>query len=168
MLKAISEQGIRLNIRKTTLRRWRSEFARNLRLLGVSASATERAVRGATRKAKKDGIYRASLRGDSRHIRAQAEGIATQLLNGDDPIEPGKRALLQTRRDVEHGWRAVATQLQGAGYHELASAVIRFVNRMPQPMTELELMRDEIHARLRAPKTVAYARSSNPTVVRAR
>ncbi|HEU4694008.1 MAG TPA: relaxase/mobilization nuclease domain-containing protein, partial [Vicinamibacterales bacterium] len=35
VLKAVSEQGVRLNIRKSTLRHWRSEFARNLRLLGA-------------------------------------------------------------------------------------------------------------------------------------
>ena len=33
VLKAVSEQGVRLNIKKATLRHWRSEFARNLRLL---------------------------------------------------------------------------------------------------------------------------------------
>ena len=47
VVKAVSEQGVRLNIKKATLRHWRSEFARNLRLLGVEANATERAVRGA-------------------------------------------------------------------------------------------------------------------------
>ena len=57
-LKAVSEHGMRLNIKKATLRHWRSEFARNLRLLGVEANATERAVRGEASKAKKDGIYR--------------------------------------------------------------------------------------------------------------
>ena len=31
--KAVSEQGARLNIKKATLIHWRSEFARNLRLL---------------------------------------------------------------------------------------------------------------------------------------
>jgi len=61
VLKAVSEQGVRLNIKKATLRHWRSEFARNLRQLGVEANATERAVHGETRKAKKDGIYRMTV-----------------------------------------------------------------------------------------------------------
>ena len=91
MLKAVSEQGVRLNIKKATLRHWRSEFARNLRLLGVEANATERAVRGETRKAKKDGIYRASLRGDSTYVRAQADAVAAELLKGNVRVEPGKR-----------------------------------------------------------------------------
>src|SRR5690606_24174707 len=77
VLKAVSEQGVRLNVRKATLRHWRSEFARNLRLLGVPANATERAVRGQSRKAMKDGIYRATLRGDSTYLRAQAEAVAS-------------------------------------------------------------------------------------------
>ena len=53
VLKAISEQGVRLNVKKATLRHWRSEFARNLRLLGVEANATERAVRGESRSGQK-------------------------------------------------------------------------------------------------------------------
>src|SRR6202042_2020076 len=79
VLKAVSEHGVRLNIKKATLRHWRSEFARNLRLLGVEANATERAVRGESRTAKKDGIYRASLRGDSTYVRAQAEVAAGEI-----------------------------------------------------------------------------------------
>ena len=34
VIKAVSEQGQRLHIRKATLRDWRSEFARHLRALG--------------------------------------------------------------------------------------------------------------------------------------
>ncbi len=34
MIKAVSEQGVRLNIKKATLRAWRSEFARHLREQG--------------------------------------------------------------------------------------------------------------------------------------
>jgi hypothetical protein len=37
VLKAISEQGVRLHIQKATLRHGRAEFARHLRLLGVPA-----------------------------------------------------------------------------------------------------------------------------------
>src|ERR1700679_1317084 len=111
VLKAVSEQGVRLNIKKATLRHWRSEFARNLRLLGVEANATARVVRGETRKGKKDGIYRANLRGDSTYVRAQAEAIAAELLKGSIGAEPGKRPLAETRRRVESGWRTLAETL---------------------------------------------------------
>jgi Relaxase/Mobilisation nuclease domain len=115
VLKAVSEQGVRLNIKKATLRHWRSEFARNLRVLGVEANATERAVRGETRKARTDGIYRASLRGDSTYIRAQAEAVAAELRKGNVRSDIGKHKLAETRRQVESGWRSVANRLAKDG-----------------------------------------------------
>jgi hypothetical protein len=149
VLKAVSEQGVRLNIKKATLRHWRSEFARNLRQLGVEANATERAVRGQGMKAKKDGIYRASLRGDSTHIRAQAEAVAAELLKGGNRVEPGKRALAETRRQVEMGWRAVADSLADIGHQNLARNVQLFVERMPPPRTEKELIAQRLLERTR-------------------
>jgi hypothetical protein len=152
VLKAVSEQGVRLNIRKATLRHWRSEFARNLRLLGVEANATERAVRGETRKAKKDGVYRASLRGDSTYLRAQAEAVAAQLLQGNARVEPGRRTLVETRRQVENGWHSVAGLLAKDGQHDLAGDVRRFVERMPSPKTERESIAHELQQRIRDPR----------------
>ncbi len=144
VVKAVSEQGVRLNIKKATLRHWRSEFARNLRLLGIEANATERAVRGETRKAKKDGIYRATERGDSTYQRAQAEAVAADLLKGNTPIEPGKRKLVDTRRQVENGWRFVADVLSKDGHHNLANDIRRFVERMPPAKTKREHIAREL------------------------
>ncbi|MGH8175097.1 MAG: relaxase/mobilization nuclease domain-containing protein [Steroidobacter sp.] len=138
VLKAVSEQGIRLNIRKATLRHWRAEFARNLRLLGVAANATERAIRGESRSAKKDGIYRASLRGESTYLRAQTEAVAREMLRGDLRVELGKKTLTETRKEVILGWKSVARNLADAGQHELAEDVRRFVNGMPPARTERE------------------------------
>ncbi len=140
VLKAVSEQGVRLNIRKATLRHWRSEFARNLRLLGVAANATERAVRGETQKAKKDGIYRASLRGDSTYVRAQAEAVASELLKGGIRLEQGKQTLAKTRKAVEDGWRSVADLIAKEGYRDLAESVGRFVEGMLPVATEREMV----------------------------
>jgi hypothetical protein len=152
VLKAVSEQGMRLNIKKATLRHWRSEFARNLRLLGVEANATERAVRGETQKAKKDGIYRASLRGDSTYVRAQAEAVAAELLKGNFRSEAGKRTLLETRRQVEGGWRSAASLLAKDGHHNLANDVRGFVDRMSPARTERELIAHELQQRIREPR----------------
>ena len=151
VMKAVSEQGVRLNIKKATLRHWRSEFAHHLRLLGVAANATERAVRGETRKAKKDGIYRASLRGDSTYMRAQAEAVAAELLKGNIRVEAGKRKLVETRRAVEEGWRSVADLLVSDGRHEIAEDVRRFVERLPSVQTEREWLRDQLRDRVRQP-----------------
>ena len=147
VMKAISEQGVRLNIKKATLRHWRSEFAHHLRLVGIAANATERAVRGETRKAKKDGIYRASLRGDSTYLRAQAEAVAAELLKGHFHAESGKRKLVETRRAVEHGWRTVANLLVSDRRYEVAESVRRFVERLPPALTEREWLRDRLQDR---------------------
>lgn len=149
VLKAVNEAGVRLHIKKTTLRRWRSEFARNLRLLGVEANATERAVRGECRKAWKDGVYRASLRGDSSRTRTRSEGVAAELLEGSLRVESGKSTLLATRREVERGWLAVSEILRGQDQPELAERIMRFTKQMPPPKTGKELIAADLTQRTR-------------------
>lgn len=148
VLKAVSEQGLRLNIRKATLRHWRSEFARNLRLLGVPANATERAVRGQSHKARKDGIYRASLRGDSTHLWAQAEAAASELLRDSSFVDPGRSTLAETRRRVLRGWQLVASHLVNGGDHGLTSRIREFIAGMPPVRTEAEQLAHELVRRV--------------------
>jgi len=152
VLKAVSEQGARLNIRNITRRHWRAEFARHLRLVGVPANATERAVRGQACKAKKDGIYRASLRGESTVLRAQAEAVASELLKDNIRFDPGKQRLFDTRKAVESGWRSVARRLAQEGRHKLAEEVMHFIAGMAPPRTERELLASEFLHRARVEK----------------
>lgn len=149
VLKAVNEQGVRLNIKKATLRHWRSEFARNLRLLGVEANATERAVRGENNKAKRDGIYRAGLRGDSTYLSAQVEAVASELLSGKTLVEPSKHTLVRTRRQVESGWRILADGLAKDGHLDLADDVKQFIQRMPEAKTEREWIAHVLHQHVR-------------------
>lgn len=158
VVKAVSEQGVRLNIRKATLREWRNDFARYLREQGVPANATERAVRGESRTHKSDGIYRAAIRGHSTHVRERVETAATELLKVNPRIEPGKSKLLQTRKRIERGWRAARDLLKDHGASNLAERVDRFVDQMSPPRTEREwIVADLIersrnhHAREKAP-----------------
>jgi hypothetical protein len=139
--KALSEQGVRLYIRKPMLREWRQDFAENLRGLGVETNATERAVRGANRTTKRDGIHRAMLRGESTHIRTRAGAVAREVAAGGLKPEPGQRVLLNTRRSVVEGWRAIADLLERDGNPQLAEAVRYFAETMPPPLTEKERLR---------------------------
>lgn len=150
VVKAVSEHGERLNIRKATLREWRREFARHLRGQGIAANATERAVRGESRTHKKDGIYRAALRGDSSHIRVRTESVAAENMNGEFRTEPGKRKLVETRKEIEHGWDATGDILRAQGHAELASQLRQFVAQMHPARTERELITAELQQRLRA------------------
>jgi len=138
VVKAMSEEGVRLNIRKATLRNWRLEFARHLRENGIEANATDRAVRGATTNRKADGIYRAIRRGDSSHMRERIQSVHSELSTGGIRVEPGKAQLLATHREVDQGWRRVSELLGQEGRHELAAAVRRFVDSMPPAQTEKE------------------------------
>lgn len=151
VVKAVSEEGHRLNIRKATLRSWRHEFARHLRSQGIAANATERAVRGATRTYKADEIYRATIRGDSTHTRGRIESVASELVEGTLRVEPEKSKLIETRRQVELGWRAATDMLVAQGDQELAAQIRRFVAQMLPVTTEKERLAAELQVRMTSP-----------------
>jgi len=140
VVKAMSEQGRRINIRKETLREWRRQFASQLRAQGIAANATERALRGVTKPQKSDGIYHAMRAGRSTHMRARAESVAAALHAGDTRVEPGKNRILDTRRDVVRHWLRVQEALRAEGRAGLADEVERFVAGLPPPRTEREWM----------------------------
>src|SRR5256886_10799834 len=144
VVKAESEQGIRLNIRKATLREWRRDFAHYLRELGVEANATERAVRGKRESAKLDGIYRAEQRGVSRRTRERVDAVARDVVKGSLRIEPAKAKLLETRREVQRGWRAVSEILVAEGHPDLGAQVRDFAARMPPPRTDREAIAEAL------------------------
>src|SRR5687768_8552348 len=103
-MKAMSEQGRRINIRKETLREWRRQYTRQLRAQGIAANATERAVRGVIKPRKSDGIHRAIRAGRSSHMHGRIESVAAALHAGNMRVEPGKKRILDTRRDVVRHW----------------------------------------------------------------
>jgi hypothetical protein len=139
VIKAMSEQGARLNIRKTMLRQWRSDFARHLREVGVPANATARYIRGETSSRKSDGIYRASQRRESTHMRERAEAVARELANGRLQVESGKAEMLRTRSEVRHAWEKVGDILLRQRQPELARQVWLLQERMSPVMTEKEV-----------------------------
>jgi hypothetical protein len=138
IVKAMSEQGQRLNIRKATLREWREEFARHLRRVGVAANATPRFVRGETRPRKSDGIYRVARRGASTHMRNRVEGAAVALREADPAGDPAKLRVRESRRDIERGWFAASVALKSQGHAALADQARRFVRNLPPARTERE------------------------------
>jgi hypothetical protein len=153
VIKAMSEQGQRLQIRKATLREWRRGFATHLRDQGVEANATERAVRGNSHGHMLDGIYRPmhdKKKGRySTHMRKREEEVGRELLAGGVNVEPGKSRLVATRKEVERGWRAVSDILLNEGQPELAARVRRFVDEMPPPRTDKEVLAHALAARVR-------------------
>lgn len=140
VVKAVSEQGVRLHIRKATLRAWRQEFARHLRAHGVAANATERAVRGQVRAPLCDGIFRAAQRGESRYLGERVAAVARAFNQDDLPTAAGKAEMLRTRWLVTRGWRELGEALSSIGHPQLAAATVRFVAGFPRIETELEAL----------------------------
>jgi hypothetical protein len=151
IVKAMSEQGDRLHIRKATLREWRHGFARHLRSLGVEANATARAVRGATAPRKLDGIYRV-MNSENRHSTHMRRRVA-DLLGGNMNEDEGKSRLIMTREEVERSWRSVSRTLVTQGMPELAAQVSRFVAELEPPRTENELLAARLFNRPRDPRS---------------
>jgi type IV secretory pathway VirD2 relaxase len=151
VVKSMSEQGRRLNIRKDTLRNWRREFASDLRSQGIAANATERIVRGVNRLQKRDGVYRAMRAGRSIHMRERVESVAAELRDRIFQVEPAKARILSTRREVLRGWTHVQEALRADNKQELAREVERFVRQMPTPQTEREWLARSLQQRIRQP-----------------
>ena len=119
VVKAVSEQGERLNIRKATLRDWRQLFATHLRAQGIAANATERAVRGQTRTPKSDAIYRAMRRNESVHELNRRHDLAKRAPTAVQSHVQGKAKLERTRALIVAGWHAVADRLGEEGEYQL-------------------------------------------------
>jgi hypothetical protein len=153
VVKAQSEDGKRLTIRKATLREWREDFAGYLRELGVAANATPAALRGKPKDRKRDGIYRALKRGRSTFTRRKVERVADELRRGQLASEPGKARLLATCSRVVEEWSATATLLRAQGQESLARGVEAYVRRMPAVATEKELVAKGLIAQLAAQRS---------------
>src|ERR1700722_5155638 len=127
VLKARSEEGQRLYLRKATLRQWREGFASHLRALGVAANATPRYIRGEITPQKLDGIYRARTRVESTHWQKRVEAVARELVQGKFQVEYGKAKLVRTRQAVRRAWLTLSETLIQQGHPEVAAQAKRYV-----------------------------------------
>ncbi len=152
LIKATSNEGQRLYIKKATLREWREGFASHLRALGVAANATPRYVRGEITPQKADGIYRARARVESTHWQKRVNTVAQELVQGKLQAESGKAKLIRTRQEVRLGWQAVSDELARQGHPEIAAQVRRYVEQMPKPLTEKEWIATKLLEHARKPR----------------
>ena len=138
VIRAVSDQGERLNIRKSTLRLWRSEFAWHMRALGIAANATERAVRGNTSAPVRGAIYRVAQRGESRLLDRRMQHVPHVGISERDREAQGKSTLVETRKSVFSGWAAVSKLLRLQGRAELAARAKIFSAAMRTPLISIE------------------------------
>lgn len=142
-VKAMSESGRRLDIRKSTLRAWRESFAEQLRELGGPAHASSRRERGISAPRLSDGRYRSLQRGASIVVKGELAKPSSETV-----MEQRERS-----RGLVAGWTAVGNQLYKQGQDQLAHDVIRFARR-------LEILRSRI--RTAATRGIASAQVAPP------
>jgi hypothetical protein len=130
VVKAVSEDGARLNIRKSTLRDWRRQFARRLREEGIEANATERAVRFSTTAPISDGLYRVLMRSAALSPSLDRRPGA---MSSHPPAAANSKSTPQHRtlESVVLGWRAAGRALSIAGDTEIQRDIDRFLANVP-------------------------------------
>jgi hypothetical protein len=129
VVSAHKREGGRLNIRKADLRRWREQFARQLRRQGVEANATPAQIRGRLTDHPRDGAYRAAQRGA---LRPEARDHRRKL----EPASLGR--IIDTAERVQGDWFATGRTLHAQGERELAWDVEQFPQGLRIPMTRYE------------------------------
>jgi hypothetical protein len=144
VVKAESEDGLgRLHIDKAMLREWRQDFARFMREQGVAANATPRVVRGQSKRATRDDIYRAKARRNSYAMHEAVHSIADEHSRTRRINDPAHAKLAETRRCVVAGWMDVAAALDAQGEIVLAGDVRYFAKHLPPVLTDRERLAAE-------------------------
>jgi Relaxase/Mobilisation nuclease domain len=135
--------GDRLNIRKTDLRRWREQFARQLRRQGIEANATPVQTRGKLTDHQRDGVYRPAQRGASwveseRRDQARAAAAGHEANGGHSTSGAALGRIFQTAEAVQGDWLATVGDLDRQGEWGLATAAEQFRQSLRVPRTRLE------------------------------
>jgi hypothetical protein len=130
VVSAHKREGGRLNIRKADLRRWREQFARQLRRQGIEANATPAQIRGRLSDHVRDGAYRAGQRGalppeEIHHHRRRFE-----------PANLGR--IIDTMEHVQGDWFTTGHTLRAQGLRMLAAEVEQFRQSLRIPVTRYE------------------------------
>lgn len=140
VVRAVDDEGVRLNPRKAELQRWREVFAEKLKDQGIEANATPRTIRGIVQKAERQSVlhmdneHRVGRRsepsrvreGRSAAVRSELEGRAHAPNPAADRIAVSRQVMLQLVGGV-------ARELMNGGEDakRIALQAVQFVKTMP-------------------------------------
>jgi hypothetical protein len=105
-----------------------------------------------------DGIYRAMRRGESSHMRQRVESAAKMLDDHRAPVDVGAAVLAQTRSEVLRGWAGAGELLERQGASALAMRVRSFLDALPPPRTDRELIAEQLKRQLVLQRALALGR----------
>jgi type IV secretory pathway VirD2 relaxase len=151
-VRALGDDGQRLNPKKGDLEAWRQVFAQALRDRGIEAEATPRRARGITRKGERGAVRRiaqrhAAGRSPMPRVRQAAyRQAARAAFEGGRVFKPWEEALAARQARIRALYLAQARLLQASAAREdqaLGARVAAFVREMPAPDSQrLALARD--------------------------
>ena len=157
-VRALGNDGRRLNPRKADLEAWRQRFAQALRDRGVEAEATPRGARGVTRKAERTAVRKLRERDTGatpRVLRSAWQEAGRAAFGGDTAPRPWEARMLRRQQRVRALYAAQAALLlrsDDARDRALGQEVLRFVAGMPEPDSRrLALARELRAANARTP-----------------
>lgn len=166
-VRALGDQGERLNPKKADLEIWRQVFAEALRDRGVEAEATPRRARGVTRKAERTPLrkirerYECGQGEPARVRRAVYRDAAKAAFRGETAPMPWEAQMLERQVIVRSLYLAQAQLLRRSPDPEdraLGSKVEAFVRAMPQPDSQRLALARELRA---ANRTIRRERDSD-------
>jgi len=154
-IRALGDQGERLNPKKADLETWRQVFAQALRDRGVEAEATPRRARGITRKAERTPLrkirerYEAGQGEPARVRRTAYRDAAKAAFRGETTPMPWEAQMLERQANVRSLYLAQAQLLRRSpdpADRALGSKVETFVQSMPQPDSQRLALARELRA----------------------
>jgi type IV secretory pathway VirD2 relaxase len=154
-IRALGDQGERLNPKKADLENWRQVFAQALRDRGIQAEATPRRARGVTRKAERTPPrkirerHEASQGEPAKVRRAAYRDAAKAAFEGETARTPWEAQILERQAKVRGFYLSQAQLLQRSsdpGDRALGSKVEAFVRAMPQPDSQRLALARELRA----------------------
>lgn len=144
-VRALGDDGRRLNPKKADLEVWRQGFAQALRDHGIGAEATPRRARGVTRKPERTALRKIRDRAEAgrgepgRVQRSTYQEAGRAAFGGDNSPRQWEERTLRRQRQVRALYEAQAKLLRlsaGVEDRQLGEAVLRFLADMPAPDTQ--------------------------------
>jgi type IV secretory pathway VirD2 relaxase len=148
-VRALGDQGQRLNPKKADLEAWRQAFAEALRDRGIEAEATPRRARGVTRKAERMPVRKlrerlAASDGGMPRVTAQAYRDAAPIAAGAVTEPPTWQGAIERQQARIRALYLSQARLLAASAEPddraLARAVARFVAEMPPVETQRQAL----------------------------
>ncbi|MEJ7139545.1 relaxase/mobilization nuclease domain-containing protein [Amphibiibacter pelophylacis] len=148
-VKAVGNDGIRLNPRKGDLQFWREQFAEKLREQGIEANATPRRARGVVQKAEKQAVRHIDAEFEqgkrqepARVTRAKRQDAEAEVKTGKKRANPAQDNISAARKDTQKAYGQIARALATgeAEDKQIALDIVRLVQTMPPVVTKHEAL----------------------------